>query len=447
MIRKLLQRYSSRNAVDRSPLPSSLTPPSESREGIARFVWAGTRPRTWTISRPSRRSGSFNLTRLKGHIIKYSRLVMYNELGVVELADESKMMRTGTAHLPLHGGKAPRYLFDRMVRLARELSLIIIAENGTLELMRRLSDPFWFQAFGCVLGYDWHSSGVTTVVCGALKEAWKPISKETGLFIAGGKGATSRKTPSEIEALEGEIKVAPSGLIYASRMSAKVDNSALQDGYQIYHHSFIFDREGRWAVVQQGMNTDKGWARRYHWLSETVASFVDEPHAGIITSERTEPLNMVAHESEGARNASAELAAEKPWKNLLELKKLKHVDLPGHHQVLIRDINPDRLATTLLSAYEAQPQNFEQLLGTRNVGPRTIRALALLSEIVYGATPSFVDPARFSFAHGGKDGHPYPVDKETYDRSIQILHAAVERAKIGERERLDALKRLSHVVD
>jgi hypothetical protein len=355
------------------------------------------------------------------------------------------MMRTGTAHLPLHGGRAPRYLFERMVRLARELSLIIIAEHGTLELMRKLSDPFWFQAFGCVLGYDWHSSGVTTVACGALKEAWKPISKETGLFIAGGKGATSRKTPSEIEALAGEIKVSPSGLIYASRMSAKVDSTALQDGYQIYHHSFIFDREGRWAVVQQGMNTDNGWARRYHWMSETVVSFVDEPHAGIITSERTHPLNMVAHESEGSRTASAALAIEKPWKNLQELKKLKTVELPGRHEILISDINPDRLASTLESAYEAQPQNFEQLLGTRNVGPKTVRALALLSEIVYGAKPSFSDPARFSFAHGGKDGHPYPVDKKTYDQSIQILHAAVEQAKIGDREKLDALKRLKLV--
>jgi hypothetical protein len=357
------------------------------------------------------------------------------------------MNRTGTAHLPLHGGKAPRYLFERMVRLARELSRVIIEEYGTLELMRKLSDPFWFQAFGCVLGYDWHSSGVTTVVCGALKEAWKPISKETGLFIAGGKGATSRKTPSEIEALAPEIKVSPSGLVYASRMSAKVDNNALQDGYQIYHHSFIFDREGRWSVVQQGMNEKNGWARRYHWLSESVANFVDEPHAAIITSATTQPLNMVAHESEAARNASATLALEKPWKNLQELKKLQHLELPSHHEVLIKEINPDRIATTLESAYQAQPQNFEQLLGAKNVGPKTIRALALLSEIVYGAKPSFSDPARFSFAHGGKDGHPYPVDRKTYDQSIQILHDAVERAKVGDKEKLEAIKRLKKEVD
>jgi uncharacterized protein len=385
-------------------------------------------------------------------------------------------MKTGTAQLPLHSGKAPRYLFERMVKLAREITLIITEEYGTLELMRRLADPFWFQAFGCVLGYDWHSSGVTTVVCGALKEAWKPISKETGLFIAGGKGATSRKTPGEIEVLAPELQVSPEGLIYASRMSAKVDNNALQDGYQIYHHSFIFDHTGRWGVIQQGMNTENGWARRYHWLSETVADFVDEPHAGIITSATTKPLNLVAHESASARQASASLAVEKPWKNLIELKKLQRLEashqegsglqlpglelprqeqagqqlpgleLPSHHHVTIQDIDPDRIASTLTSAYEAQPHNFEALLGTPNVGPKTIRALALLSEVIYGAEPSFRDPARFSFAHGGKDGHPYPVDRLTYDRSIHVLRDAVQRARMGEHDRLDAIKRLNHLI-
>lgn len=374
------------------------------------------------------------------------------------------MNRVGTAHLPLHGGKAPAYLFQRMTKLAREISLAIIQEYGTLELMRRLSDPYWFQAFGCVLGYDWHSSGVTTVVCGALKEAWKPIWNETGLYIAGGKGGTSRKTPSEIEARGQDLKVSPTGLVYASRMSAKVDNTALQDGYQIYHHSFLFDREGRWAVIQQGMNEENGYARRYHWLSETVSDFVDEPHAGIITADTTTPLNMTAHESDAARNASVQLSLEKPWKTLQELKAIQRsfepqaamepqelinageilpaLDLPAHHSILARDLNPDRIATAFEAAFESQPQNFQELLGVRNVGPKTIRALALLSEIVYGAKPSFTDPARFSFAHGGKDRIPYAVDRVTYDRSIQILHTAVEKAKMGERERLDAIKRL-----
>lgn len=352
-------------------------------------------------------------------------------------------MRTGIAHLPLHTGRAPRYLFERMVKLARELSLIIVDEYGSLELMRRLADPCWFQAFGCVLGYDWHSSGVTTVVCGALKEAWKPISSDTGLFIAGGKGGTSRKTPAEILAHAAQLQAAPEALVYASRMAAKVDNNALQDGYQLYHHSFIFDRQGRWAVIQQGMNEANRWARRYHWLSETITEFVNEPHSGIITSAFGQPLNMVAHESEEARQASVALALEKPWKNLAELKRLQRLELPARHRVLLEDINPERIASTLISAYEAQPQNFEQLLGAKNVGPKTIRALALLAEIIHGAKPSFRDPARFAFAHGGKDGYPYPVDRRTYDRSIQILHQAVERAKLGDREKLEALRRLS----
>jgi uncharacterized protein len=374
------------------------------------------------------------------------------------------MARVGTAHLPLHGGKAPAYLFQRMTKLAREISLAIIYEYGTVELMRRLSDPYWFQAFGCVLGYDWHSSGVTTVVCGALKEAWKPIWNETGLYIAGGKGGTSRKTPGEIMARGNDIKISPDGLIYASRMSAKVDNTALQDGYQIYHHSFLFDREGRWAVIQQGMNEENGYARRYHWLSETLEDFVDEPHAGIITADTTSPLNMTAHESNAARTASVQLSLEKPLDTLRELKKIQRsmavqpemtplelinagetpplLDLPAHHSILGRDLNPDRIAGAFEAAYETQPQNFEQLLGVKNVGPKTIRALALLSEIVYGAKPSFTDPARFSFAHGGKDKIPYAVDRVTYDRSIHILHTAVEKAKMGEGERMDALKRL-----
>lgn len=389
---------------------------------------------------------------------------MYRDLAWAN--SEWKMMgnRVGTAHLPLHGGKAPPYLFQRMVKLAREISLAIVYEYGTLELMRRLSDPYWFQAFGCVLGYDWHSSGVTTVVCGALKEAWKPIWNETGLFIAGGKGGTSRKTPGEIEARGEEIKVSPAGLVYASRMSAKVDNTALQDGYQIYHHSFLFDREGRWAVIQQGMNKENGYARRYHWLSETAPDFVEEPHAGIISAEDSlTPLNMVAHESAESRTASVQLSLEKPWKTLQELKQIQRsfappavmgpgdligagevpsMELPAHHSILGRDLNPDRIAGAFEAAYERQPQNFEELLGVKNVGPKTIRALALLSEIVYGAKPSFTDPARFSFAHGGKDKIPYAVDRTTYDRSIHILHTAVEKAKLGERERMDAIRRL-----
>lgn len=354
-------------------------------------------------------------------------------------------MRTGTAQLPLHYGKTPRWLFDRMKLLAREIAIVIVDEFGTVEMLRRLSDPFWFQAFGCVLGFDWHSSGVTTTTCGALKEGIKGLEHELGLYVAGGKGATSRRTPQEIEAHGADLAVDPRQLIYASRMAAKVDNTALQDGYQIYHHAFVFDREGRWCVVQQGMNEVTRYARRYHWLSEGVRDFVCEPHAAICCDAQGKPLNMVAQESEEARKVSTQLSQEKPWRLISELKKLKNLELPAHHQVLIQDLHPDRLAKVFLQTYEQQPGNFEQLLGMNGVGPKTIRALALIAELVYGAEVSFRDPVRYSFAHGGKDGHPYPVDRKGYDRSIQLLEKAIQQAKLGNREKLEAFKRLASI--
>lgn len=351
-------------------------------------------------------------------------------------------MRTGIANLPLHYGKTPRWLFELMKLLAREIAIVIVDEFGTAEMLHRLSAPFWFQAFGCVLGFDWHSSGVTTTTCGALKEGIKGLEHELGLFVAGGKGSTSRRTPQEIEARGNLLVVHPAPLIYASRMAAKVDNTALQDGYQIYHHTFIFDREGRWCVVQQGMNPATRYARRYHWLSEGLEDFVCEPHAAICCDKRGEPLNMVAAESEEARKASTLLSQEKPRRLVSELKKLKNLELPAHHQVLLQDIHPDRLAGIFLKTYERQPEDFEQLLGMRGVGPKTIRALSLLSELVYGAKVSFRDPVRYSFAHGGKDGHPYPVDRAVYDRSIEAMERAIRQAKLGRREKLEAFRRL-----
>ena len=356
------------------------------------------------------------------------------------------MRRTGIANLPLHYGKTPRWLFERMKLLAREIAIVIVDEFGTAEMLRRLSDPFWFQAFGCVLGFDWHSSGVTTTTCGALKEGIRGLEHELGLFVAGGKGSTSRRTPMEIEDRGHLLVVPPAPLIYASRMAAKVDNTALQDGYQIYHHTFIFDREGRWCVVQQGMNPATRYARRYHWLSERVEDFVCEPHAAICCDERGEPLNMVAAESEEARKVSTLLSQEKPWRLVGELKKLKNLELPARHQLLLRDIHPDKLAGIFLKTYEQQPEDFEKLLGMRGVGPKTIRALSLLSELVYGAKVSFRDPVRYSFAHGGKDGHPYPVDRATYDRSIAAMERAIRQAKLGRREKLEAFRRLSSLV-
>jgi hypothetical protein len=333
-----------------------------------------------------------------------------------------------------------------MVKLAREITLAIIADFGSEEMLRRLSHPYWFQAFGCILGYDWHSSGVTTTLCGALKEALKGIEREVGLFVAGGKGSTSRRAPSEIEAWADSISINPAPLVYASRMSAKVDSSAVQDGYQLYHHTFLFTSNGSWAVIQQGMNETNRYARRYHWLSEAVSSFVNEPHSAILSEGRGKALNLVASESDPARTTITSIATmEKPEKTLAELKKLKTLDLPPRHQISINDLHPDSLSKILLSTYERQPSNFEQLLGLSGVGAKTIRALSLISELVYGVAPSYRDPARYSFAHGGKDGTPYPVDKRTYDQSIELLAKAVNKARLGLTEKKGALNRLNRV--
>jgi len=354
--------------------------------------------------------------------------------------------RTGIANLPLHYGKAPRWLFDRMVKLARGITIAIVADFGAEEMLRRLSHPYWFQAFGCVLGFDWHSSGVTTTLCGALKEAVKGLETDLGLFVAGGKGKTSRRTPSEIEGWGNSISLDPTPLVYASRMSAKVDSSAVQDGYQLYHHTFLFTTSGSWAVVQQGMNGATRYARRYHWLGETVSNFVNEPHSAILSEARGQALNLVAGESAPARSTITDIATkEKPHNILAELKRLKTLELPSHHYLSTHDLHPDSLSKILLSTYDRQPQDFEQLLGLRGVGPKTIRALSLISELVYGVAPSYQDPARYSFAHGGKDGIPYPVDRKTYDQSIELLSKAINKTKLGIREKNEALNRLNRV--
>ena len=354
--------------------------------------------------------------------------------------------RTGIANLPLHYGKVPPWLFDRMVKLAREITIAIVADFGSEEMLRRLSHPYWFQAFGCILGYDWHSSGVTTTLCGALKEAVKGLEKDLDLFIAGGKGKTSRRTPTEIEDWGDLISVNPAPLVYASRMSAKVDSSAIQDGYQLYHHSFLFTTSGSWAVVQQGMNEANRYARRYHWLGETVSNFVNEPHSAILSQARGQALNLVASESDPARTTITDIATnQKPEHILSDLKKLVTLNLPPHHYLSTHDLHPDSLSRILLSTYERQPQDFEQLLGLKGVGPKTIRALSLISELVYGVAPSYLDPARYSFAHGGKDGIPYPVDRKTYDQSIELLSKAIHKTKLGIREKNEAFNRLNRV--
>jgi hypothetical protein len=351
-------------------------------------------------------------------------------------------MRQGVANLPLHWGSAPRWLFTRMTRLARAITEVIVAEYGAEEFLHRMADPFWFQSFGCVLGFDWHSSGLTTTLCGAVKEGIKDLEGDLGLFIAGGKGRASRKTPEEISAKSGPFGLDPAPYVYASRMSAKVDSAALQDGYQIYHHVFLLTRTGKWAVVQQGMNTDTRWARRYHWLGEKVESFVNEPHSAISCDHTATVLNMVAPESDRSRQVSAELAGQPPDKLIRELKRLQELSLPEHHPVLTSDIRPDRIERTLVKTYEHPPEDFAALLMTPGVGPKTIRALALIAELTYGAAPSCRDPVSYSFAHGGKDGYPYPINRTHYDRSIAIMEKAIRAARLGDSDKLNALKRL-----
>jgi len=330
--------------------------------------------------------------------------------------------------------------------LAREVMLFISSEKGPDELLERLCDPFWFQAFGCALGFDWHSSGLTTTVCGAMKEASRGIEKDLGLYVAGGKGAVSRKTPSEIETHSEEVGFDPGPLVYASRMSAKVDSGAVQDDYRIYHHTFLFTPDGKWAVVQQGMHPDNGMARRYHWLGSAVEDFVCEPHAAVCCDGRGETLNMVAGESAGARDVTAGLSRERPELIVADIEKMQTLELPRRHEMLVGDINPERLKGILLSTYENQPEGFEQLLAMKGVGPKTIRSLALISELVYGTPASTRDPARFSFAHGGKDGIPYPVDRKTYDESIEFLGKALSAAKVGRNEKVEAFRRLNGIV-
>jgi len=344
--------------------------------------------------------------------------------------------------MPLHWGAAPKWLFERMVRLCRAVTDIVVTDYGPDELLRRFSDPVWFQSFGCVLGFDWHSSGVTTTVCGALKEAVKGREAELGLFVCGGKGAASRKTPAEITGHSDSFGLDGDRLVRASRLSAKVDSAALQDGYQIYHHVFIGTGEGAWAVVQQGMNTDTRWARRYHWLSEGLEDFTREPHKGIACDHSAEPLNMVAAEVDAARQAVVELSAHAPDVTVKQLERLRALGMPAQHPVGLGDVSPRYLQKALVQTYEQPPADFSALLLQPGVGPKTVRALALIAEVTYGAPLSFRDPVTYSFAVGGKDGFPYPVDRSAYDRSVAFLEKGIREAKLGNRDRLDALRRL-----
>ncbi|VVM08357.1 hypothetical protein MAMC_02067 [Methylacidimicrobium cyclopophantes] len=376
-------------------------------------------------------------------------------------------MKRALADLPLHNGKAPAALFDRMVRLAGAVVMAIVNAYGSEEMLRRLSDPWWFQAFGCLLGFDWHSSGLTTVTCGALKEAYRAYGAELGIVVAGGKGATSRKAPEEIARAADRLGISQGeGLVYASRMSAKVDSAAVQDGYSLYHHSFFFTPKGSWCVVQQGMNDARGRARRYHWIGEAVEDFVSEPHAAIgdllLSPEECSSaasgslLNMVAQEAGPNRAASVALVREAPALFLETVRASVEgptLFAPARHALLPIDVDLARLGRIIAAAHRAAPKDFEALLGTPQVGPKAIRSLALTAELIYEAPVSHRDPAPsrrwadYAYAHGGKDGHPFPVDRRLYDQDVAVVTDAVRKAKLGRTEKLEALRRIARLGD
>lgn len=374
-------------------------------------------------------------------------------------------MRTGIATVPLDYGRCPPWLFERMKNLSQGIMIVIAEEFGPEEILKRLSDPIWFQSFGCVSGFDWNSSGLTTTTMGALKEGLRGLESDLGIFICGGKGKTSKKTPSQIQEW-GEFLHLPmekiDKLVYASRMSAKVDSNLLQDNYQIYTHNLIFSKSGQWTVVQQGMDIEGQKARRYHWFSPVVEDFIEEPHSGIISDIKVNPLNLTAQESKENKKISTELVKEEPKTFLRDIKLISQKSdalihqkrIPGFAQMELNDVeyhwhpvvnekfDLKRLKKIIEKVHFLKPKNFEELLATKGVGPKTIRALSLVSELIYGAEPSYEDPARYSFAHGGKDGTPFMCSKTLLDATISVLEKGIKKSKISNREKIKAQKRL-----
>jgi hypothetical protein len=346
------------------------------------------------------------------------------------------MGRTGSATLPLHGGRVPEWLATRMAALGSVLVEALVLEYGRDELLRRLAHPFWFQSLGCVMGMDWHSSGITTSVLGALKRGLGPRQAELGIHVCGGRGRHSRRTPDELRALGERVGFDGDALAHTSKLVAKVDSAAVQDGYQLYLHGFIVTDDAKWVVVQQGMRPDDGTARRYHWLSEGVRDFVDEPHAGIDGRPGGAIVNLTDHRAARSRTAQLELVARGPD------AVLPHLVMPNHHDLRPSDVLLRRLRGTLAAAAERGPIDFADLLMTPGLGARTVEALAAVAEVVHGAPCRFSDPARFALAHGGKDGHPFPVPLRVYDRTIAVMRQAIEAARLGNDERLAALRRL-----
>ncbi|MBL6445641.1 DUF763 domain-containing protein [Fulvivirga sp. 29W222] len=349
------------------------------------------------------------------------------------------MKRSGHADLPLHGGKVPYWLAERMSKLGGAITEAIVIEYGKSAFLARLSDPMWFQSFGCVLGMDWHSSGITTSVMGALKKSLNPIASDLGIYICGGRGKHSRKTPDELMQLAEKVGFKGDEMVKNSKLSAKIDNTAIQDGYQLYLHSFIVTNEGEWAVVQQGMNGANGMARRYHWHSSKISSFSEEPHTGVCGINKGSILNLTAKEAFQTKQGILAISKEP---SSLMMREVRKIILPKHHDVRAEDVNLKRLGSVLALANSGEITSFDDLLMIKGLGPRTLQSLTLVSEVIHGTPSRFTDPARYSFAHGGKDGHPFPVPTKVYDQTIQVLKNSVEKAKIGHSDRQKAIKSL-----
>jgi hypothetical protein len=352
------------------------------------------------------------------------------------------MKRSGTADLPLHGGHVPAWLATRMTELGTAIAENIVLTYGTTELLTRLSDPFWFQALGCVMGMDWHSSGITTSVMGALKRGLNPRFNDFGLAVCGGRGRHSLRTPDELRAFSMKTGLDGESLARTSRLTARVDNNAIADGFQLYLHAFVVTKSGEWTVVQQGMNAGNGTARRYHWHSASVRDFVSDPHTAIVGRSQGTILNLADRRADHAREAVLTIAKSPAESSLQEARRLT---MPAHHDVRAKDIDLKRLGAVLAVAHEQELRDFASLLLVEGLGPRTLQSLALIAEVVHGAPSRFSDPARFAFAHGGKDGHPFPVPLKTYDESLSVLRRSLESARVGDTTKLDAFKRLDRL--
>lgn len=350
-------------------------------------------------------------------------------------------MKRGTADLPLHYGTVPPWLAERMSLLGGAIAEAIIIEYGRPALLQRLSDPFWFQSLGCVLGMDWHSSGIITSVMNALRKAINYRSEELGVYICGGRGKFSRETPNQLLEVANKTGLNGNELVRHSKLAAKVDNTAVQDGFQLYLHTFIVTKEGDWSVIQQGMNPNERMARRYHWLSSSLRSFMEEPHTSVCGRNQGLILNLTDKLAAPTKEGIMELTKESPDKLMREVS----IILPNHHEVKAEDVNLKRLGAALILAHETNVSDMESLLLLEGVGPRTLQSLTLVSEVIHGTPSRFSDPARFSFAHGGKDGHPFPVPTSVYDETIEVFDKAIRQARLGEKDKSNALKNLSKI--